>query len=125
MAPLAASIALFGGYLLIKFFPEFSLQTLLNIYFGILGTYSVASSLGPFLKKIDFLNQFQLRLTASINNKNKKTDSDSEHTEVTDVIAIIIGLVLIYYDFKSGHSNFTINNLIATLIVTDILQVYF
>ena len=39
-----------------------------------------------------------------------------------DLVALGLGLWLATADFQSGHSNFTLNNLIATLIAVDVLQ---
>ena len=45
LAPLAASAALFGGYLLVKYLPNLSLQTLFDCYFWLLGSIAVAGAL--------------------------------------------------------------------------------
>jgi len=39
-----------------------------------------------------------------------------------DGIAILLGLYLATLDLQSGHANFTLNNLIATFITIDVLQ---
>ena len=45
LAPLAASAALFGGYLLVKYLPNLSLQTLFDCYFWLLGSVAVGGAL--------------------------------------------------------------------------------
>ena len=56
MAPIAASAALLGGYLIIKFFPQLSLQVLFNAYFGLLGSVAVAGAFqGPLRQLVIFL----------------------------------------------------------------------
>lgn len=42
---------------------------------------------------------------------------------VADILTVILGFGLATADAMSNHSNFTLNNLIACLIATDILQV--
>lgn len=43
LAPVAASVSLFGLYLLIKFFPDLSLQTFIDGYFFLLGSFALSS----------------------------------------------------------------------------------
>ena len=51
LAPLAASAALFGGFLLIKYLPGLNLQVACNIYFWIIGSAAVTGALGPPLRR--------------------------------------------------------------------------
>lgn len=57
LAPLAASAALFGGYLLIKLFPDLSLQRFLDVYFWLIGSIAVAGNVIPPLRRAVRLNQ--------------------------------------------------------------------
>jgi hypothetical protein len=41
LAPVLASCSLFGLYLLVKYVPEFSLQTFLDAYFWLLGSVAI------------------------------------------------------------------------------------
>lgn len=41
LAPVLASASLFGVYLVLKYFPDLSLQTLLDAYFFLLGTAAI------------------------------------------------------------------------------------
>ena len=43
LAPVAASVSLFGIYLLLKYFPDLSLQTFIDGYFFLLGSSTVPS----------------------------------------------------------------------------------
>lgn len=52
LAPIACSIALFGGYLLIKFVPDLNLSTILNIYFWVLGSVAVSGALTPLARQL-------------------------------------------------------------------------
>ena len=47
LAPLAASAALFGGFLLIKYLPWINLQTVSNAYFFLIGSAAVTGALLP------------------------------------------------------------------------------
>lgn len=44
LAPLAASVALLIGYLLVKFLPDLSIQSLLDGYFWLLGSVAVVGA---------------------------------------------------------------------------------
>ena len=50
LAPLAASAALFGGFLLIKYLPWINLQTVSNAYFFLIGSAAVTGALLPPLR---------------------------------------------------------------------------
>jgi hypothetical protein len=52
LAPVAASAALFCGYLLIKYLPDLSLQALFDSYFWLLGTVAVAGALAPPMRTL-------------------------------------------------------------------------
>jgi minor histocompatibility antigen H13 len=47
-----ASCSLFGLYLLLKYFPDLSLQTLLDGYFFLLGTAAITGAARPLLRKV-------------------------------------------------------------------------
>ena len=51
LAPLAASAALFGAYLLVKFLPDLKLQTLFNAYFWLVGALAVAGGIALPLRR--------------------------------------------------------------------------
>ena len=52
LAPLFASAALFGGYLLVKFFPDISIEAFLNAYFWLIGSIAVAGAAGAPLRRV-------------------------------------------------------------------------
>lgn len=52
LAPFFASGALFGGYLLIKFFPTLSIESFLNAYFWLIGSIAVAGAAGAPLRSL-------------------------------------------------------------------------
>ena len=41
---------------------------------------------------------------------------------LTDVLALLLGLTAASLDVASGHTNFSLNNLLACCIATDLLQ---
>jgi hypothetical protein len=51
LAPVLASCSLFGIYLLLKYFPNLSLQTLLDGYFWLLGTAAITGAARPLLRR--------------------------------------------------------------------------
>jgi hypothetical protein len=52
LAPVAASAALFGAYLLLKFFPDLNLQTIFDAYFWLLGSVAVVGGFGPPMRTL-------------------------------------------------------------------------
>lgn len=120
MAPVFASVVLFGGYLLIKAFPNLSLQAFINVYFGILGTAAVSGAAAPFLEKLPFSSAYQIKIPAWL-----AEGKDGEQVEApwTSLLAVALGLIVVTADIMCGHQNFTLNNILACLIATDILQV--
>lgn len=49
LAPVFASISLLSLYLVLKVFPDLDLQTILNLYFGLIGTIAVTGGVAPLL----------------------------------------------------------------------------
>lgn len=52
LAPVFASISLFGLYLILKYFPDLSIQTVLNAYFFLLGNFALIGACGPLLRQV-------------------------------------------------------------------------
>ena len=53
LAPFAASVALFAGYLVVKFFPNLNLQAFLNLYFWLIGSIAIFGALqGPLRQSV-------------------------------------------------------------------------
>jgi hypothetical protein len=50
LAPLFASISLFGVYLIVKYLPDLSLQTFLDVYFFLLGSFALSSGASALLR---------------------------------------------------------------------------
>lgn len=51
-APLFASVALFGGYLLVKNFPALTFQVVLDAYFWLIGSFALAGGLAQPLRRV-------------------------------------------------------------------------
>lgn len=51
LAPIAASVALFSGFLLVKYLPWINLQTVCNAYFWLIGSAAVMGALRLPLRK--------------------------------------------------------------------------
>ncbi|GMH33353.1 hypothetical protein BSKO_01187 [Bryopsis sp. KO-2023] len=119
LAPILASGVLFGGYLLIKFFPNLSLQTFINLYFGILGTGAVAGAASPLFARFPFADALTIKFP-----KWLAADEEGEGLETpwTSLVAVGLGFALVVADVMCEHQNYTLNNILACLIVTDILQ---
>lgn len=52
LAPVGASAALLGGYVVVKYFPQLSLQVFFNAYFWLLGSVAVAGAFQAPMKKL-------------------------------------------------------------------------
>jgi minor histocompatibility antigen H13 len=52
LAPLAASAALLGAYCLVKFFPNFSLQTFFDCYFWLVGSIAIVGAFAPPARRV-------------------------------------------------------------------------
>ena len=127
-APLLASVSLFGFFLLIKYLPDLDFQTLLNGYFFLLATFATLGALSGPLKFIANKTQsqvtFNVPIPASFNavdpESNEKVDSLPLYG--SDVVVMLLALCLACADLATNHQNFTLSNLIACLIASDILQ---
>ena len=51
-APLFASVALFGGYLLVKNFPALTFQAVLDAYFWLIGSFALAGAVAQPLRRL-------------------------------------------------------------------------
>lgn len=51
LAPVLASASLFGLYLIIKFLPDLSLQTFLDAYFWLIGSFAAFGAAGPIMRR--------------------------------------------------------------------------
>jgi len=128
LAPILTSAALFGVYCLLTYFPDLDLKTLLGAYFWLLATVAVSGNLKlPLNRWVGSLTgglTWRLGLPKWLGAVDVNTGDMVTEVDVSpfDLVALGIGLCLATADFQSGHANFTLNNLIATLIAVDVLQ---
>lgn len=120
LAPVFASCVLFGGYLLIKWFPDLSLQTFINIYFGLLGSYAVSGAVLPLLGKLPGADLFSIKIPKWL---APAEDGEDLQASWTLLLSIGVGIAVAAADLLCGHHNFTLNNILACLIGADLLQV--
>eukprot|EP00890_Picochlorum_soloecismus_P006444 jgi/Picsp_1/6800/NSC_04139-R1_protein len=126
IAPVAASAVIFCTYLVLKYFPDFSLQSILDIYFWVLANFAIIGALrGPVkvygetfsAPKVDILVPEVLQLEEEGGKPVK-----SICLRATDAVVLIIALTVSSIDLVSHHGNFTMNNAIACLIAADVMQ---
>jgi len=154
LAPVAASAALFGTYLVLKWLPELNLQTLFNAYFWLVGAVAVASGVATPLRRTarppsPRLSPARARARARGASLFRVGDAQAgglgeasidvqlppwlllgdDRVPITrarlapsDVAAGLFGLGAASADLASGHTIFGLNNMIACLLATDILQ---
>ncbi|KAK9827238.1 hypothetical protein WJX81_001559 [Elliptochloris bilobata] len=125
LAPVAASAALFGAYLLVKWLPDLNLQTLFDAYFWLVGALAVAGGIAlPLRRTAGSLGATSLRVRLPrwllLGDDGKPiTSADAAPS---DFAAALFGLAVASVDLAYGHKIFGLNNMIACLIATDILQ---
>lgn len=127
LAPVMASLSLFSFYLIIKYFPDLSLQTLLDVYFFLLASFATIGAFTGPLRSLGEKTNMQYVFDIKIPKVLGAVDSSGNSIESlplysTDVLVSILGLTLATVDLLSHHGNFTVSNTIACLIAADILQ---
>jgi len=125
LAPVLASVALFGMYLFLKLFPDLNLQQLVNGYFWLLGTLALSGSLGGPLAQIagplgEKNLAFQVPKGWLIDEDGK--DLTQGNLAVTDLLILPLAMGIATCDAWTNHQIYPLNNLIACLIATDIMQ---
>ncbi|GIL46276.1 hypothetical protein Vafri_3295 [Volvox africanus] len=125
LAPVLASVSLFGFYLLIKYLPDFNVKAFLNAYFWMLGTFAIGGAAFPVLRKVGGQwGELSIKFDVPegwLLDENGASINQAELAP-TDVLAVVLALGLSSAELASGHTSFTLNNLVATLVATDILQ---
>lgn len=126
-APALASISLFGVFLLLKYFPDLSLATLLDCYFFMLATFAILGAASGPLKTIASKTGTQVIFDVPIPEALNAVDAEEKKVESlplygSDIFVTFIALCLAGADFAAHHGNFTLSNMIACLIAADILN---
>eukprot|EP00210_Caulerpa_lentillifera_P002304 g2212.t1 len=119
LAPLIASGFLFGLYLIIKNFPQFRIQNLLDFQLGLIGTVSLAQFLEPGLRKLKFLSRLDFSPPVWLLH-----DSNNEPVTISgsQLIGGMISLPIVLFDIISGHQNFTLSNFLACCLAIEVLR---
>eukprot|EP00775_Hariotina_reticulata_P010035 gene10035-10191_t len=127
LAPVLASCSLFGLYLLIKYLPNFSLQTFLDAYFWLLGTVAISNAARPVISKLSSPLKLE-RFAVNVEVPPGLLADDEQGGSVqnvlispADVAAVLLGMGLATYELLGHHTNFTLNNMVACLVATEIL----
>lgn len=126
-APALASASLFGVFLLLKYFPDLSLATLLDCYFFMLATFAILGAASGPLKTIASKTGTQVIFDVPIPEALNAVDAEEKKVESlplygSDIFVTFIALCLAGADFAAHHGNFTLSNMIACLIAADILN---
>ncbi|PSC69300.1 signal peptide peptidase [Micractinium conductrix] len=126
LAPVAASVSLFGLYLLLKYIPDLNIQSLLNAYFWLLGSIAMVGAFGPTLQTLGKSVQqpvWRFEVPAWLQAADERWETATQgDLAPSDLLSVGAALTLATMDAYANHGNFTINNLIACLIAGDILQ---
>ena len=124
LAPVGASIALFASYLFIKFFPDFSLQTFFDLYFWLLGSFALSGGAVTILKAVPGFDvkRIHLDLPSWLLKDGEGVAITSVDASPADVLGVVVGVAVATLEVAGHHNNFTLSNLIACMVATDILQ---
>eukprot|EP01024_Parvocaulis_polyphysoides_P017632 TRINITY_DN17790_c2_g2_i4.p1 TRINITY_DN17790_c2_g2~~TRINITY_DN17790_c2_g2_i4.p1 ORF type:complete len:502 (-),score=66.56 TRINITY_DN17790_c2_g2_i4:231-1736(-) len=121
-APVLASVTLFGGYLLIKFFPNLSPQAVIDAYFWFIGSVAIAGAAQSVLQQIGGPLAKQ---SIVFNIPKWLLEEENDNAEVKssplDFVSLAIGIGLATIELVSHHSYFTLSNMVACLVAADIM----
>lgn len=126
LAPVLFSFSLFSIYTILKYFPNFNLKTIFDCYFWLLGSLSLthafwgpAATLSHKLGLRQFI--FTLPEWAELVDDNGSKSSLVE-ISLLNALVVVLGIGAACLDFQLSHQNHTLNNLLATAIAADVLQ---
>eukprot|EP00879_Flechtneria_rotunda_P014952 GHRR01015622.1.p1 GENE.GHRR01015622.1~~GHRR01015622.1.p1 ORF type:complete len:310 (+),score=47.82 GHRR01015622.1:685-1614(+) len=125
LAPLLASASLFGLYLIIKYLPGISLQTFLDAYFWLIGTVACYGAAKPVLRQVlgsAGRPTFTLQPPEGFLRDEQGNAVGSMQYAPSDIAALVISVGLISVEVLGHHTNFTLNNMVACLVATEILS---
>ncbi|CAM6083037.1 unnamed protein product [Calypogeia fissa] len=122
VVPLFCSASLFGFYCLLRFFPDLDLRTFISAYLGVAGAAAVASNLAEPLR---LLLPTPDSTSWKIDMPKWLVQDDGSSVEVSiapaDIIAVAVGIGATIASKQEG-APYTLKNLIAVCIVTELLQ---
>eukprot|EP00884_Botryococcus_braunii_P012309 jgi/Botrbrau1/21079/Bobra.0144s0077.1 len=126
LAPIFASVSLFAVYQLLQNMSESTLLTFFDAYFWLIGSVAVVGAVALPLRKLgDAVGQRRVTVPVPEGLLTDTTTGQamkSAELAPSDVLAALLGLAAASGDLVAHHSNFTLNNLLACAIVTDLLQ---
>lgn len=126
IAPVAASAAIFGTYLVLKYFPDLSLQGFFDAYFWLIGSIATIGAFagpGRFLSSRLDLPKWQVSLPSWVGLVDESNAPvTSADLALSDIVVAAAGIALATADLVAHHGNFSLNNAIACLVAADILQ---
>ncbi|WIA37495.1 hypothetical protein OEZ86_014409 [Tetradesmus obliquus] len=125
LAPVLASCSLFGLYLLVKYIPDFSLQTFLDAYFWLLGSVAIYGAARPLLRQLapGTLGQKSIEWQPPEGLLLDEEGNNVPLVQVapSDVAAAAFAVGLASAELLGHHTSFTLNNMVACLVATEIL----
>ncbi|GBF93215.1 signal peptide peptidase [Raphidocelis subcapitata] len=122
LAPIVLSASLFGLYLVLRY-TDFDLQTLLTGYFWLLTATAVAGAGGPMLRRAgDAVRQpvaeFEVPEGLLLDESGATVTRASLRPSDAAAVALGVGIATL-----GVHSpSFTLNNMVACLVATELLQ---
>lgn len=126
IAPIAASVAIFGTYLFLKYFPDLSLQSFFDAYFWLLGSIATVGAFAGPARSLGTrfgLPVWEVPIPEWLGaTDDTGTPVTSGPLALSDIVVAVAGVALASADLAAHHGNFTLNNTIACLVAADILQ---
>ncbi len=126
LAPVAASAALFGIYLLVKYFPDLSFQTAADCYFALIGAIAAGGALAAPARTLAAglgAPAWRVPLPSWLGAVDGAGAPVADAPLApTDLLVAAAAIALVYADYAAHHGNHSLNNAIACLVAADILQ---
>jgi minor histocompatibility antigen H13 len=127
LAPVAASAALFGIYLVVKYFPDLSFQTAADCYFALIGAIAAGGALAAPARTLAAglgAPAWRVPLPSWLGAVDGAGAPVADAPLApTDLLVAAAAIALVYADYAAHHGNHSLNNAIACLVAADILQV--
>ncbi|KAI8472925.1 MAG: peptidase A22B, signal peptide peptidase [Monoraphidium minutum] len=123
LAPVVLSISLFGLYLLLKY-TDIDLQTFLNAYFWLLANVAICGAAVPLLARAgDALGQptWDFTVPEGLLLDESGEPVTAAQLQPSAVVAVAAAVAVTTWD-AMHHSSFTLNNAVACLVATELLQ---
>lgn len=137
LAPVFASVSLFGLYINLKYFPDFSLTTIITYYFWLVGTIAVADNAKLLFDILEEKAGFSVggegwlvQIPEFLRLEEDEEGGEGEEADnggfvrikAADILSLLFGLGLATLNLLDGTENYSVNNLISCLIAADVLR---